>query len=108
MFQHISPAQLKEKIDENNVSIVDIRDQNSYFDGHISNAELLDNNTVPKFLSQALLEKEKPVVVCCYHGNSSQGAAQYLAEQGLENVYSLDGGFEVWKITFPELVQSNI
>ena len=108
MFQHINPAQLKEKIDENNVSIVDIRDQNSYFGGHITNAELLDNNTVPKFLSQALQEKEKPVVVCCYHGNSSQGAAQYLAEQGLENVYSLDGGFEVWKIAFPDLVTSNI
>ena len=108
MFQHISPAELKEKIDENNVSIVDIRDQNSYFDGHITNAELLDNNTVPTFLSQALQVKEKPVVVCCYHGNSSQGAAQYLAEQGLGNVYSLDGGFEVWKIAFPELVKSNI
>ncbi len=32
----------------------------------------------------------------CYHGISSQGAAQYLVNQGFEEVYSVDGGFEAW------------
>jgi len=35
-----------------------------------------------------------PMVVCCYHGISSQGVAQFLVERGFDQVYSLEGGFE--------------
>ena len=103
MFKHIKPAQLKELIDNNSVKVVDIRDVNSYQVGHITDAEMLTNDNVTEFLSKTAPEDN--VVVCCYHGNSSQQAAHYLAEQGLKNVYSLDGGFEVWKVAFPELVK---
>jgi thiosulfate sulfurtransferase len=40
---------------------------------------------------------EQPVLVICYHGISSQGAAQYLVNQGFEQVYSVVGGFDEWK-----------
>ena len=108
MFQHIKPAQVKDMMDAGTVSLVDVRDLNSYQAGHIKSAQPLDNSNVEKFVNQALQQENLNVVVCCYHGNSSQGAAQYLAEQGLKNVYSLDGGFEVFKISFPELVESHI
>ncbi|MGL5628515.1 MAG: rhodanese-like domain-containing protein, partial [Plesiomonas shigelloides] len=42
-----------------------------------------------------------PVIVMCYHGNSSQGAAQYLVNQGFDEVYSLNGGFEAWRKVAP-------
>ncbi|MGQ7176509.1 rhodanese-like domain-containing protein, partial [Escherichia coli] len=42
-----------------------------------------------------------PVMVMCYHGNSSKGAAQYLLQQGYDVVYSIDGGFEAWQRQFP-------
>jgi thiosulfate sulfurtransferase len=42
------------------------------------------------------VEFEQPILVMCYHGISSQGAAQYLVNQGFEQVYSVDGGFEAW------------
>ena len=29
----------------------------------------------------------------CYHGNNSVGVAQYFANMGYRNVYTLDGGF---------------
>jgi thiosulfate sulfurtransferase len=106
MFQHISPQQLKEKIDNESITIVDVRDANSYFSGHISNASLLDNKSVADLIANT--DHDQPVVVCCYHGNSSQGAAQYLFEQGFKQTFSLDGGFEVWKMAFPDLVESNV
>lgn len=40
-------------------------------------------------------------MVVCYHGNSSQSAAAYLVSQGFSDVYSLDGGFELWRSTYP-------
>jgi thiosulfate sulfurtransferase len=52
------------------------------------------------FITQADLDV--PLIVACYHGNSSQSAAAYLAEQGFSDVYSLDGGFELWRATFPD------
>jgi thiosulfate sulfurtransferase len=103
MFKHISPQQLKEKIDSEILTIVDVRDANSYQSGHISNALLLDNTNVAEIVANS--NHDQDIVVCCYHGNSSQGAAQYLFEQGFKNAYSLDGGFEVWKIAFPNLVE---
>ena len=41
-------------------------------------------------------DKETPLVVCCYHGISSRGAAEYLSQQGFKEVYSMTGGFEAW------------
>ena len=35
-----------------------------------------------------------PVLVYCYHGISSQSAAEFLNQKGFEDVYSVDGGFE--------------
>ena len=43
------------------------------------------------------MDKEKPLIVVCYHGNSSQGAAEFFASQGCREVYSLDGGFVEWQ-----------
>ena len=44
-------------------------------------------------------DKTKPVVCYCYHGNTSQGAAAYLKDQGFKEVYSVIGGFEEWRQT---------
>ena len=32
----------------------------------------------------------------CYHGVSSRNTAQFLVEQGFEEVYSVKGGFDGW------------
>lgn len=94
-FQHISVQQTAELIEKDNVVIADIRDEQSFAAGHITNSKHLTNGTLHSFLQQ--FEFDQPVVVVCYHGNSSQGAAQYLVNQGFEQVYSLDGGFESWR-----------
>ena len=44
-------------------------------------------------------------IVTCYHGNSSQSAAAYLVSQGFTDVYSLDGGFELWHARYPGEVE---
>ena len=55
---------------------------------------LVTNDTIVAFMDE--VEFEQPILVMCYHGISSQGAAQYLVNQGFEQVYSVDGGFEAW------------
>lgn len=96
-FKHMSCDTLAHylKEDPESVAIIDIRDPVSFSQGHIEGAQHIDNNTVAAYLASA--DFGKPLIVCCYHGNSSQGAAEYFSEQGFENTYSLDGGFEEWK-----------
>lgn len=93
-FKHLSVNQLVQMTESKPVQIVDIRDGNSFGNGHIDGAFNLNNENLAQFISQA--DMDKPLVVVCYHGISSQNAAQYLREQGFNDVYSLDGGFSAW------------
>ncbi len=98
-FAHISVQEAQQKLCTEQVKIVDIRDEASFNAGHIKDSTHLTNGTLHGFMSS--VELDTPVIVCCYHGNSSQQAAQFLIHQGFEEVYSLDGGFEAWRKDYP-------
>ena len=98
-FKHISVAETAQLQAQGKVVIADIRDEASFAAGHIAGSYHLTNGSLNGFMQQ--YEFDQPVVVVCYHGNSSQGAAQYLAQQGFEQVYSMDGGFESWRRQLP-------
>lgn len=97
-FQRIAPEQAQ-TLRENGAVVVDIRDPQSFALGHISGSHHLDNHSLADFIAHA--DFDKPLIVACYHGNSSQSAAAYLAHQGFSEVYSLDGGFELWRSVYP-------
>jgi thiosulfate sulfurtransferase len=83
---------LIEELGRDGVHIVDVRDEQSFESAHVEGALHLSGSSVAEFIATA--DCEKPVLVYCYHGNMSQSAAAYLAEQGFETAYSVDGGFE--------------
>jgi thiosulfate sulfurtransferase len=58
----------------------------------------VDDKNIVDFLQAT--DKEKPLICCCYHGISSQRAADYFADQGFKEVYSIDGGWEEWKAVY--------
>ncbi len=99
MFQEIDIHRVKEMVENNSANIVDIRDPASFSGGHIPTAVPVSDANVQEFTEQT--DKDKPLVVCCYHGISSQGAAAYFAEQGFKEVYSMTGGYEAWRSVFP-------
>jgi len=103
-FTRISANDAKTLIDQGTRQIIDIRDAMSFQTGHMTNSIRIDNQGVEQFMAQA--DQQAPLIVCCYHGNSSQNAAQYFSEQGFQDVYSLDGGYEQWKVMYPELCES--
>ena len=97
-FKRISPEQVH-ALREQGAVLVDVRDAQTYATHRIPHSHHLDNHSIADFIRQADLDK--PLVVLCYHGNSSQSAAAYLVGQGFSEVYSMDGGFELWKTQFP-------
>jgi thiosulfate sulfurtransferase len=94
MFNEIAASKVQEMVEEESVTVVDIRDSGSYSSGHIPNAISLNGSNVQEFIEKT--DKEKPLVVCCYHGISSRGAAEHLSQNGFKEVYSMTGGFEAW------------
>lgn len=82
------------------VNIIDIRDEESYKAGHISDAVHMDNANIQAFIDNT--DTSIPLIVCCYHGNMSQSAGSYLAEKGFSHVYSLDGGYAQWSARYPD------
>jgi len=99
----IDVQKVKEMDEQDSATIVDIRDSASFQSGHIPNAIHLSDDTVQQFITST--DKEKPLVVYCYHGISSQGAAAYFSEQGFKEVSSMAGGFEGWREVFPHSVK---
>ncbi len=93
-FRRIGIDVARDLLGKADILLLDVRDPASFARGHIDRAE----NASPINLGQFLAEtpKEKPVLIYCYHGNSSQAYAKAFAESGFGEVYSLDGGYEGW------------
>ncbi len=104
-FQHLDIPTLQAwLVDGRELALVDIRDPMSFSRGRIPSSRRLDNDGVSAFLADT--PAERPVVVVCYHGHSSQQAAAWLTGQGLAEVYSLDGGFTEWQLRHPDSVEA--
>ena len=99
MYKAIEPAEAHDLMQKGPITIVDIRDPASFKAGHIPNAIHLSDSTVEQFIIDT--DKNKPLVVYCYHGISSQGAAAYFSEKGFKEASSMRGGFEAWLSAFP-------
>lgn len=98
-FRTISAHDAHAMLSTPSTQLIDIRDEFAFSEGHIEKAQHIDNNKVSGFIATA--DKSAPLIVCCYHGISSQSVAQFFIEQGFSEVYSLNGGFEEWRVLFP-------
>ena len=93
-FKHIDVAGTK-ALQQQGAKIFDIRDLGSYGNSHIEGAVHLSNENLQQVVTDTPVDSS--VVIYCYHGISSQQAAQYFVSQGFVDVYSMDGGFEAWR-----------
>ena len=93
-FTQVSVDQTKKLIEAGDITILDIRDMQSYSMGHISNAVHAESIDINNFIAEE--DKKKTLLIYCYHGHSSQSAAEHFIEKGFLNVYSMDGGYSAW------------
>ena len=99
-FRRIPIDQAQAMLAAGDCQLADIRDEQSYQLGHIEGAVHLSNHNLQQFVEDA--DPDKALIIYCYHGNSSQSAAQYFVEKDFTEVYSMDGGFEEWRQRYPQ------
>jgi len=93
-FKHLDVQGCIKLMEHDAAALIDIRDIASFDEGHIPSAIHIE--AVPFAQLLTVLDRQKPLIICCYHGHSSQSAASFFVEQGFVNVYSLDGGYAAW------------
>lgn len=103
-FKLITVEQAYKLWQTDDIIMVDIRDPQSFHSAYIKGAYHLTNETLNNFIKQT--DFDSPIMIMCYHGHSSQGAAQYLVNMGFETVYSINGGFEAWLREYPHTINS--
>ena len=95
-YQQITQDEAKQMMDEQDVIVLDVREQGEYDGGHIPGAVLLPVGTIDEDTAAAVIpEKETAVLVYCRSGNRSKTASAALAELGYTQVYEF-GGITDW------------
>jgi len=95
-YQQISAKEAKTMMDEQEVLILDVREQSEYDESHIPNAVLLPLGTITQESAEAAIpDKDTVVLVYCRSGNRSKKASQILADLGYSNIYEF-GGITTW------------
>jgi thiosulfate/3-mercaptopyruvate sulfurtransferase len=93
-FQRVGIDAAAELLRRDDVIVLDVRDAASYEKAHIGAARWVSEGNLHEVLRGT--PKDKPVLIYCYHGNASQAYARIFNDFGFADVYSLDGGFELW------------
>lgn len=93
----ISPTQLTLLVNRENATVVDIRSEDEYRKGHITDAK---NLTQTQINNQQLLglekQKDAPIIVVCQAGFNANKAAAALTKLGFTKVSVLQGGMGAW------------
>jgi rhodanese-related sulfurtransferase/TusA-related sulfurtransferase len=91
----ISNEQLAEKIKDDSVVIVDVREPAEYAFGHIPGAVSIPLGELGDRVNE--LPKDKTIYVVCRTGTRSNLAAQKLTEKGFANVWNVVPGMSKWE-----------
>ena len=95
-YQQISQEEARERMNHENVIILDVRELSEFEEGHIPGAVLLPVGTITKDTAAAVIpDFDTEVLVYCRSGNRSQTASSALAELGYRNIYEF-GGIRTW------------
>ena len=99
--QHIAEITVpstKQRIEEGNITLVDVREESEYAAGHIDDALNLPRGILEFKIGNIteLADKTAPILLYCRTGGRSALAASSMKTLGYTNVLSMEGGYEAW------------
>lgn len=91
----LSPRQVREALDRNEVVLVDVRETSEYEVEHIAGSLLLPLSSFDPEVFPSIPGKR--VVLHCAVGKRSEAAGRMLLKEGHERIVHMTGGLEAWK-----------
>lgn len=95
-FRRIGLTEAESVLQRAEVLVLDSRDAGSYGAGHMAGAVRVSHSNLSEIIGGT--PKPRPILIYCYHGNASQEYARTFSDFGFAEVYSLNGGYEAWRI----------
>lgn len=102
--RHLSPAEWHKLLEQEDVVVLDTRNDYEYEIGHFKNAinpKIHEFNEFPEYLKKSGIDKDKKVLIYCTGGIRCEKAILEMEQQGYKNVYQLDGGILNYLKEFP-------
>jgi rhodanese-related sulfurtransferase len=93
-YKNITVAELHPLLEAAKVKLVDVRTAAEVSRGYIKGAQILPLHLLPTHIKE--LDAQMPTVFYCHVGGRSAQAAAYAANQGMQEVYNLQGGITAW------------
>ncbi|MFA9516082.1 rhodanese-like domain-containing protein [Halopenitus sp. H-Gu1] len=98
MVEEVTPEEVEEELEDDDVQIVDIRNPPQYADGHIPGAINIPMAELPRRVGEYDWNEE--IVVVCPIGQSSIQAAKLIKSfEGVDDdarIASMEGGYRAW------------
>lgn len=95
-YHQITQEEAKNMMDTQEVTVLDVREQDEFDAGHVPGAVLLPVGTITKHTAAATIpELDSVVLVYCRSGNRSKTASRALADLGYTHIYEF-GGINTW------------
>ncbi|EGL82350.1 SirA-like domain-containing protein [Caldalkalibacillus thermarum TA2.A1] len=94
-FPHVIPnEELAQKLNQENITVLDVREPAEYAFGHIPGARSIPLGELEDRLQE--LNPEETIYVVCRTGNRSDMAAKILADKGFKQVFNVVPGMSEW------------
>lgn len=94
-LRNVTPADVSRDLERNGLTVLDVRGQVEWDEGHIPQARHIPLGYLPDRLGE--LRSREPVVLHCQSGARSVIAASLLERAGFSDIRNMSGGFAAWK-----------
>lgn len=101
-YKDMTVAELQPLLAAGKVALVDVRTEAEVARGFIKGALKLPLHLLPMRLQE--MDDKRPTVFYCQMGGRSAQAAAFAANQGMRDVYNLQGGITAWAQSGGEVV----
>jgi rhodanese-related sulfurtransferase len=95
----LTPAEFRKRWPEApnaDVTLLDVREPAELALASVDGALHIPMRDVPARLTE--LDPDQPLVVMCHSGGRSRRVAEFLAANGFEHVFNLNGGIDAWSL----------
>lgn len=106
-FPQLSPQDAIFLINRNDAVIVDIREQTSFTNGHISGSLNIPLSELNEKQKQLEKYKDRPIIIVYATGQAFTKALQQLQNNGFLKLNSLDSGISSWQNAGLPLTKEN-
>ena len=94
MIQDLNPKEFKDYLVDNEVTLVDVREQWEFDICQIKGAILMPLGEIA--MSYVNLNKDSKIALYCHSGIRSMHVADFLLSKGFQSLANLQGGIDAW------------